>query len=153
MSCERAQDLVKKENLYKTALLPIGCGMQTKRPGRGAVEDPILIAVPAACKSMASSIETLCAAVAARFASGAAGREAVDYALAEIMVAELTAAVERDAHAGRDRRLSSGRFRHWAASGDAAAALQAHELQVLLRGGDPTRTAAAPEWRPVSASA
>ncbi|MBK8977591.1 MAG: IS66 family insertion sequence element accessory protein TnpB [Planctomycetes bacterium] len=51
------------------------------------------------------------------------------------------------------KRLSSGRSRHWPASGDAAAALQAHELQVLLRGGDPTRTAAAPEWRPVSASA
>ncbi|MBK8974312.1 MAG: hypothetical protein IPM29_00140 [Planctomycetes bacterium] len=48
---------------------------------------------------MVSSIETLCAAVAARAASGEAGREAMDYAVAEIMVAELTAAVERDAHA------------------------------------------------------
>ncbi|MBK8979709.1 MAG: ISKra4 family transposase [Planctomycetes bacterium] len=73
--------------------------MQTKRPGRGAVEDLIVIAVPAACKRMVSSIEALCAAVAARAASGAASREAVDYAVAEIMVAELTAAVERDAHA------------------------------------------------------
>ncbi|MBK8979591.1 MAG: hypothetical protein IPM29_27125 [Planctomycetes bacterium] len=73
--------------------------MQTKRPGRGAVEDLIVVAVPAACKSMVGSIEALCAAVASRAASGAAGREAIDYAVSEVMVAELTGAVERDAHA------------------------------------------------------
>ncbi|MBK8975920.1 MAG: hypothetical protein IPM29_08325 [Planctomycetes bacterium] len=73
--------------------------MRDKRPGRGAVEDVIVIAVPAACKSMVSSIEALCAAVASRAASSAAGREAMDYAVSEVMVAELTGAVERDAHA------------------------------------------------------
>jgi len=51
------------------------------------------------------------------------------------------------------KRLSAGRFRHWPKSGETQAALQAHELQVLLRGGDPAMTGAAPEWRPVGASA
>lgn len=51
------------------------------------------------------------------------------------------------------KRLSTGRFRHWPQSAGAVTALQAHELQVLLRGGDPAKTAAAPEWRPVGASA
>jgi transposase len=50
------------------------------------------------------------------------------------------------------KRLSTGSFRHWPQGGEAKAALQAHELQVLLRGGDPTMTRAAPEWRPVGAS-
>jgi transposase len=48
------------------------------------------------------------------------------------------------------KRLSTGRFRWWpSASGAAATALQAHELQVLLFGGDPSATQAAPVWRPV----
>jgi transposase len=49
------------------------------------------------------------------------------------------------------KRLSKGRFRFWPSpAGDpASAALQAHELQVLLRGGDPAATRAAPAWRPV----
>jgi len=48
------------------------------------------------------------------------------------------------------KRLSSGRFRFWPAhAGESVTALQAHELQVLLRGGDPTTTKASPEWRPV----
>jgi len=52
------------------------------------------------------------------------------------------------------KRLSSGRFRFWPkAAGEAAATLQAHEVQVLLRGGDPGRVEASPEWRPVAAQA
>lgn len=52
------------------------------------------------------------------------------------------------------KRLSSGRFRFWPnTAGEAAATLQAHELQVLLRGGDPGTTKAPPEWRPITASA
>jgi len=48
------------------------------------------------------------------------------------------------------KRLSTGRFRFWPTTNDAAtAALAAHELQVLLRGGDPDATHALPEWRPV----
>lgn len=46
------------------------------------------------------------------------------------------------------KRLSSGRFRHWP-EGSAATTLQAHELQVLLRGGDPSLTGAAAVWRRV----
>lgn len=49
------------------------------------------------------------------------------------------------------KRLSSGRFRHWPA-GDKASSLQAHELQVLLWGGDPARTQGAPVWRQVEKS-
>jgi transposase len=45
------------------------------------------------------------------------------------------------------KRLSKGRFRWWPSSADAATRLQAHELQVLLCGGDPTATRIAPPWR------
>ncbi len=52
------------------------------------------------------------------------------------------------------KRLSSGRFRFWPkATDEAATALQAHELQVLLRGGDPGAPNASPEWRPVAVGA
>jgi transposase len=52
------------------------------------------------------------------------------------------------------KRLSSGRFRWWpAASGgssdQATIALAAHQLTVLFSAGNPQRTAAAPDWRPV----
>ena len=47
------------------------------------------------------------------------------------------------------KRLSAGCFRYWPrAAGDTAAAmLLAHELHVLLSGGDPAATRAAPQWR------
>jgi transposase len=49
------------------------------------------------------------------------------------------------------KRLSASRFRHWPASdGTTKRALLAHELSVLLRGGDPMATHALPEWRPVA---
>jgi transposase len=49
------------------------------------------------------------------------------------------------------KRLSTGRFRWWPTSAEAASApLQAHELQVLLSGGDPSATQAAPVWRKVA---
>jgi transposase len=52
------------------------------------------------------------------------------------------------------KRLSQGRFRWWPSVGDGAGApLQAHELQVLIFGGDPTATRAAPIWRRVDAAA
>lgn len=72
--------------------------MQNQRPGRGAVEDKIVIEVPVACKSMVAPLESLCAGVAARAASARLGGEAVDYAEVERQIAELTAAVERAAH-------------------------------------------------------
>lgn len=50
------------------------------------------------------------------------------------------------------KRLSTGRFRYWPASTDeAVSSVQAHELAVLLRAGDPGGTRAAPAWRPVAA--
>ena len=46
------------------------------------------------------------------------------------------------------KRLSKGRFRWWPDHpGAQASALEAHELVVLLRGGDPEATRAAPHWR------
>lgn len=49
------------------------------------------------------------------------------------------------------KRLSSGRFRFWPTSARAqTSALQAHELQVLLMGGDPAQAKAAPAWRRLS---
>ena len=51
------------------------------------------------------------------------------------------------------KRLSSGRFRWWpTVAGQVASFLEAHELQVLLSGGDPSATKAAPPWRRVSAA-
>lgn len=48
------------------------------------------------------------------------------------------------------KRLSQGRFPWWPAAADAAAQrLAAHQLAVLLAAGNPTRTGAAPDWRPV----
>ena len=61
------------------------------------------------------------------------------------------------------KRLSEGRFRWWPTlsstlSGDrpddqATQVLAAHQLTVLFSGGNPNRTAAAPEWRSVSPKA
>lgn len=49
------------------------------------------------------------------------------------------------------KRLSKGHFRYWPSGMEGASlGLQAHELQVLLRGGDPLVTGAAPDWRPVN---
>jgi transposase len=49
------------------------------------------------------------------------------------------------------KRLSSGRFRSWpiAESDAIATPLEAHELQILLFGGDPRAAHAAPFWRRV----
>ena len=48
------------------------------------------------------------------------------------------------------KRLSQGRFPGWPSeAGDAAQRLAAPQLSVLLAAGDPTRTGAASDWRPV----
>ena len=48
------------------------------------------------------------------------------------------------------KRLSSGRFRVWPSSTDRASpALEAHEVQVLLAGGDPAGAPGSPLWRRV----
>ena len=48
------------------------------------------------------------------------------------------------------KRLSRGRFSWWPQTRAAGAALDVHQLQVLLWNGDPSRTASAPLWRPVA---
>ncbi len=51
------------------------------------------------------------------------------------------------------KRMSSGHFRWWPARrGALVSRLEAHELQVLLYGGDPGATRAAPMWRRVGGS-
>lgn len=46
------------------------------------------------------------------------------------------------------KRLSEGRFRHWPAEAGAAhRELLAHQLQVLLAGGDAEAASGAPVWR------
>jgi len=52
------------------------------------------------------------------------------------------------------KRLSAGRFRWWPHSGtEAAKALAACQLQVLLSAGNPSRTGTAPAWRSVGPAA
>lgn len=49
------------------------------------------------------------------------------------------------------KRLSKGRFRHWPGGGrDVQRKLLAHQLQVLLAGGDAESARGAPSWRPVT---
>ncbi len=51
------------------------------------------------------------------------------------------------------KRLSQGKFQHWPESRDGVQReLLAHELAVLLAGGNPERTHAAPQWRRVMPS-
>ena len=48
------------------------------------------------------------------------------------------------------KRLSQGRFPWWPSTAeDGSHRLAAHQLMVLLSAGNPTRTGAAPDWRPV----
>jgi transposase len=48
------------------------------------------------------------------------------------------------------KRLSRGRFGWWPSDSDASVTgLEAHELAVLLRGGDPAGAKGAPVWRRV----
>lgn len=51
------------------------------------------------------------------------------------------------------KRLSQGRFRWWPTdrrgNGETSARLLAHELQVLICGGDPTGARVPEAWRPV----
>ena len=51
------------------------------------------------------------------------------------------------------KRLSTGRFRWWPTSANAAATLEAHQLQRLIMAGDPAAPDAAPMWRRVRLSA
>ncbi|MCO5165964.1 MAG: IS66 family insertion sequence element accessory protein TnpB [Planctomycetes bacterium] len=48
------------------------------------------------------------------------------------------------------KRLSRGRFRHWPRAGQPARPVLAHELAVLLAGGDLEAAPGQPLWRPVA---
>ena len=50
------------------------------------------------------------------------------------------------------KRMSQGKFHHWptGATGGVARQLFAHQLQVLLAGGNPDATQAAPPWRSIT---
>lgn len=51
------------------------------------------------------------------------------------------------------KRLSEGKFRHWPSdAGTGQRELVAHQLQVLLAGGDAEATRGAPVWRRLSAA-
>ena len=47
------------------------------------------------------------------------------------------------------KRLSQGRFPWWPSATNGSERLAAHQLLVLLAAGNPTRTGAAPDWRPI----
>ena len=48
------------------------------------------------------------------------------------------------------KRLSQGRYPWWpSVTASGTQPLAAHQLAVLLAAGNPTRTGAAPDWRPV----
>ena len=48
------------------------------------------------------------------------------------------------------KRLSKGRFRFWPnETSESSRLLEAHELHVLLRNGNPVETQAAPDWRSI----
>lgn len=48
------------------------------------------------------------------------------------------------------KRLSKGRFRFWPDDDSAATGLEAHQLPVLLCGGDPVAAKGVGAWRPVN---
>ena len=47
------------------------------------------------------------------------------------------------------KRLSSGRYKFWPRGQGAGRSVEAHELHVLLSGGDFEAARAAPQWRPL----
>lgn len=71
--------------------------MKTKKPGRGASKDQILIQVPSELKSMVAPIRALLDSAKATMRTCSSGR-AVDYVAIEQTVEDITAAVERSTH-------------------------------------------------------
>jgi len=47
------------------------------------------------------------------------------------------------------KRLSNGKFKHWPGGEEMLSELEAHELLILLRGGNPNEVVTAPIWRKV----
>ncbi|MCB9583771.1 MAG: hypothetical protein H6718_00145 [Polyangiaceae bacterium] len=80
--------------------------MQTKRPGRGAAREYVLVKVPVEHKQLAESMQSLVNTMVAVAGSNSGGRT-VNYAETERVIAEQTAAVEREVHAGLLRALDA----------------------------------------------
>ena len=47
------------------------------------------------------------------------------------------------------KRMSTGKFKHWPEGAEKLSELEAHELAILLRGGNPCEVVTAPVWRKV----
>jgi len=47
------------------------------------------------------------------------------------------------------KRLSASKFKYWPSGSEKLSELEAHELLILLRGGDPVGIVTAPVWRSV----
>lgn len=47
------------------------------------------------------------------------------------------------------KRLSNGKFKHWPGGDKMLSDLEAHELHILLRGGNPKELVTVPVWRKV----
>lgn len=45
------------------------------------------------------------------------------------------------------KRLSKAKFKHWPCRDEPLSVLEAHELHILLRGGNPSDVKTAPDWR------
>jgi hypothetical protein len=56
---------------------------------------------------------------------------------------------ERAFYGTKYKRLSQCRFTNWPTGDAPTRALEAHQLQVLLAGGDADAARGAPQWRPV----
>ena len=83
-------------------------------------------------------------------------RKGID-GLAQVCKSELardpfsgTVFVFRNRRATAIKRLSRGRFRWWPRSRGVTKMLEAHELQVLVSGGNPLAAQGAPTWRRVN---
>jgi len=48
------------------------------------------------------------------------------------------------------KRLSEGKFHWWPTGEETATEIAAHQLQILISAGNPDRTGAPPDWRPLS---
>ncbi len=51
------------------------------------------------------------------------------------------------------KRLSNGKFKHWPDGEKGLSELEAHELLILLRGGNPREVNTAPNWRKLQKNA
>lgn len=45
------------------------------------------------------------------------------------------------------KRMSKGKFRYWPRNDSTVSSLEAHQLTILLQGGDPDDVHTAPQWR------